>query len=328
MINVVPEISILMPVFNMSGYLEECIRSIQHQKNISWELIAVDDFSTDDSRQKLERLANENSRIHIFQNRKKGIIPALALAFEKSAGTYITRMDADDLMPADKLFMLYERARKNRKTVATGRVQYFSDSAVSEGYLRYQNWLNTVAEKNDFAVNIYRECVIASPNWMVHRACFEKDITLDSLQYPEDYDLVFKWYQNEYSFESVQQLTHLWREHPARTSRHSEIYQQQTFFKLKTNYFIDLELQDSTYVQLIGAGIKGKLVAAVLTARNITFDWFEYGKKSDAIKSVEELNNQHKAILTNWPVDEKQQSEILRFLESKKLVLGDNVWLF
>jgi glycosyltransferase involved in cell wall biosynthesis len=325
-----PDISILMPVYTMSGYLEACIRTIQSQKNVSWELLAVDDFSTDDSLKKLNEFARGDERISVLQNTHKGIIPALDLAFKNATGTYITRMDADDLMPSAKLELLLKIAQKDPKKIATGFVKYFSDFPVSEGYTRYEKWLNNVAEQGSFETNIYRECMVASPNWMVHRSCFENHIPFNKLAYPEDYDLVFQWYKNGYSFEAAAEVTHLWREHPQRTSRNSDIYQQETFFKLKTNYFIDLELRGENYVQLIGGGVKGKLVAAVLTARNISFDWFDYGKNQSGsnLKPVEKLQYVHKTILTNWPVDSNVQQEIRTFLAGKKMELGKNTWLF
>ncbi|MBI3135227.1 MAG: glycosyltransferase family 2 protein [Bacteroidetes bacterium] len=325
-----PEISILMPVFNMSGFLQECIHSIQMQQNVSWELIAVDDFSDDESLKLLENFAASDSRIRVLRNTDKGIIAALTLAFSHSRGTYITRMDADDVMPEHKLTTLKQIAVSDALKVATGNVSYFSAAPVSPGYIRYQNWLNEVAARGTFSENMYRECVIASPNWMVHRSCFEQKIDLNKLRYPEDYDLVFQWYKNGYAFESSANVTHLWREHAGRTSRNSEIYQQKSFFKLKTHYFIDLELSNNQPVQLIGAGIKGKLVAAILHERAIPFHWFTYGHAAEKkrLKPVSELSGTYKTILTNWPTSTAVQSEITAFLAEKKLVPGKNLWLF
>lgn len=325
-----PEVSILMPVYNMSGFLQECIESIQDQQRVSWELIVVDDFSMDASLKLLEHFAASDPRIRVFRNSTKGIIPALALAFGHSRGTYITRMDADDVMPQHKLFKLKQMAAGSNRNVATGKVHYFADKAVSPGYIRYQNWLNEVADQDTFSENIYRECVIASPNWMVHRSCFEQKIDLEKLCYPEDYDLVFQWYKNGYTFKSSADLTHLWREHPGRTSRNSDVYQQKSFFKLKTHYFIDLELSGNEPVQLIGNGIKGKLVAAILAERGVPFSWFAYDKTTEknGMKAVSELSGLYKTILTNWPTDAVVQSEITRFLAEKKLTAGINLWLF
>lgn len=325
-----PLVSILMPAYNAQRYLEDCICSVVAQDFKDWELLVMDDFSTDSTFETLEKFARSDSRIRIFRNTDKGIIPALSAAFSKAKGAYITRMDADDLMPATKISDLYKRASLSKKTIATGCVQYFSEKLVSAGYTRYQNWLNEVLRDNSFPESIYRECIVASPNWMVHRSCFEDEIDLNSLNYPEDYDLVFKWYLKGFEFSGVPRLTHLWREHPERTSRNSEIYQQESFFRLKTNYFIKLEVKPNEKIQLIGTGKKGKFVAAILRENQIQFDWFEYQKKEllHGILSVENLSAGFKTILTNWPIDEGLRSEVKKFLNSKGFVFGKNIWLF
>ena len=57
--------------------------------------------------------------------------------------------------------------------VATGMVQYFGKEKVSEGYKKYEKWINKVCAKNSFYEEIYRECVVASPNWMMHKEDFD-----------------------------------------------------------------------------------------------------------------------------------------------------------
>lgn len=325
-----PEIAILMPVYNMAGFLEDCVQSIQHQSFQNWELIAIDDFSTDNSYEALMQFAQRDRRIQVCRNDEKGIVPALAKAFNLSRGTFITRMDADDRMPQEKLMRLRSVIGDSTKRVVTGKVRYFSDEGVSEGYLRYEKWLNGLVENHLFEENSFRECVIASPNWMVHRSCFEKDISLAGLKYPEDYDLVFRWMEAGYQIAAVNEVTHFWREHPGRTSRNSEVYQQASFFRLKTDYFVKLKLVANEPVQLIGSGTKAKLVASHLRANQIPFTAFDFGEKwlKKGGRSIHDLNPDHQTILTNWPVSEKIQEEIVAFLKSKKLYFGHNVWLF
>ena len=121
-------ISILLPVFNAAPFLRACLDSILKQSLENWELLAVDDFSTDDSWQTLREFAEIDARISIYKNNEKGIIPALRLAFHHSQGEFITRMDADDLMPVDKLTNLHLALLKEGVGhVITGKVTYFSD---------------------------------------------------------------------------------------------------------------------------------------------------------------------------------------------------------
>jgi len=179
-----PIITILMPLHNATQYIDDCIESIVKQSFEKWELIIVDDFSTDDTVNFVKKWILNDSRISYFKNEKKGIIPALSTAFNKSKGKYITRMDGDDLMPENKLELFYNEIKKEQGLiVVTGKVKYFSEEKVSEGYLRYEKWLNEQVDRGTHWKNIYRECVIASPNWMVSRMCFEKIFALTDLVY-------------------------------------------------------------------------------------------------------------------------------------------------
>ena len=232
-----PIVSIIMPIKDAEDYLSDCLNSILAQGMEDWELIAVDDHSSDGSFAILSEFSSNENRITCLHNKGEGIIDALAMAFKSSKGEYISRMDADDIMPEQKLSKLLELCSKNPKTVASGRVTYFSKKKISEGYLRYENWLNRMSTHDELRKNLYRECVIASPNWMVHRACFESHILFEQLVYPEDYDMVFKWFHLGYKFELESSVTHMWREHPERTSRNSEHYQQASFFNLKNKSF-------------------------------------------------------------------------------------------
>lgn len=319
-----------MPCKNAEDFLAECLESVLAQTYTNWELLIVDDHSTDKSASIIQSFINRDNRIQKFVNVDVGIVSALSLAFSKSKGEYISRMDADDMMPAEKLKVLKELLGTRRKVVATSKVKYFSTAEVSEGYLAYQNWLNELKRHEDFKTNIYRECVVASPNWLVHRSCFENDLNLSELEYPEDYDMTLKWYSLAYQFVSSSETTHMWREHPQRTSRNSERYQQKSFYKLKLKHFVSNEVQDDDSVQLIGAGVKGKLTAAILKELNTDFIWFDFNKNrlvNNVLKDVQNIQPIGKTLLTNWPNEHNVRAAVIKFLEEKGFVFGENIWV-
>jgi len=319
-----------MPCKNAEVFLEDCISSIIAQTYLNWELVIVDYHSTDNSKKIIERFVKKDQRIKLFDNTEKGIIPALNLAFSKSKGAFISRMDADDVMPKDKFKSLKRLLGSQKKTVATSKVRYFSNEQVSHGYLNYQNWLNMMNESCDFEKNIYRECVVASPNWLVHRTCFEEDIKLDQLEYPEDYDMTLKWYGLGYQFITSPEMTQQWREHPDRTTRNSERYKQTSFFKLKLKHFVHYELDQKEEVQLIGAGTKGKLTASILTNLKRNYEWYDFNQtrlENNQLKDVKNIRPIRKTLMTNWPYDEKLREGISKFLKDKGFVFGENTWI-
>ena len=85
------KVSLLMPFKNTAPYIEECIQSIKNQSHKNWELLAVNDSSTDGSELIVEQEATTDSRIHLIANMGSGIIDALRTAFKRAVGRYISR---------------------------------------------------------------------------------------------------------------------------------------------------------------------------------------------------------------------------------------------
>jgi glycosyltransferase involved in cell wall biosynthesis len=267
-------ISIVMPVKNAGAYLEEGLDSILNQSETNWELIAVNDHSIDKSEHILQTYANSDQRISYFNNAGDGIIPALQTAYSHASGNMIHRMDADDVMPPHKLKLLKTKLQEvGTGHVVTGKVEYFAESEVSNGYRKYEHWLNQLCEADSHWLSIYKECVIASPAWLIFRDDFEKCGGFDSTIYPEDYDLVFRFYKAGYKVESVDEVVHLWRDHSSRTSRNHPNYQQNAFFSIKLHYFFELDRDFSRPLVVWGAGPKGKIMAKLLKKRNEKFVW-------------------------------------------------------
>jgi len=93
-----------MPVYNASEYLELSVRSVIEQTYKNWELLIVDDFSTDDSLAIAKRLSALDARIQVFSLQKNsGAAVSRNLAIEKASGRYIAFLDSDDTWKEIKL---------------------------------------------------------------------------------------------------------------------------------------------------------------------------------------------------------------------------------
>lgn len=93
-------ISIVLPVYNSTKYIDECLSSILKQTFEDFEIIIIDDGSTDDS---LIKIGNHNDdRINVIQN-KHNYIESLNIGMSVAKGKYIVRMDADDIMMPNRL---------------------------------------------------------------------------------------------------------------------------------------------------------------------------------------------------------------------------------
>ena len=92
-----PLVSILMPVRDDLRTLPDCLESIQKQSLKDWELVVVDDGSSDGSGEFLQETATKDSRIRVLREHPRGIVAALNSGLAACAGSYVARMDADDL---------------------------------------------------------------------------------------------------------------------------------------------------------------------------------------------------------------------------------------
>ncbi len=92
-----PVVSVIMPIHNGEATLDEAVRSILTQSFIDFELIAIDDGSTDGSLQILKKFAASDPRIHIISRPNTGIAGALNDGIAVARGKFLARMDADDI---------------------------------------------------------------------------------------------------------------------------------------------------------------------------------------------------------------------------------------
>lgn len=268
------KISLILPFRNTQEYLAECLESILEQHYTNWEVIAVDDFSTDESFHLVQSYATKDHRIKLFKNNDKGLIGALRLGRKNASGAYISRMDSDDIMGPDKLNVLLNPLLINGMGhLSVGKVKYFMDGELGEGFRKYEAWLNSLTESGRNFTEIYKECVIPSPNWLVHMDDFDKCGGFNSDTYPEDYDLAFRFFQNDLKVIPCEKTTHFWRDYPTRTSRTDSNYKDHAFIDLKMDYFLKMDKDAKRDLILWGAGDKGKRIAKILIEKEIHFQW-------------------------------------------------------
>lgn len=102
--NTQPLVSVIMPSYNSEGTIAESIKSVISQTYTNWEIIVVDDKSTDGTWTILKRFSEQYPNIHIFQNdMNRGAGASRNLAIEKAQGRFIAFLDSDDLWTEDKL---------------------------------------------------------------------------------------------------------------------------------------------------------------------------------------------------------------------------------
>lgn len=334
--NLNPAISILMPVKNTAAFLKDCLDSIINQTETDFELIAIDDHSTDESFTLLNEYSEKDQRINVFKNTGNGIIEALRLAYSKSSGEFITRMDSDDIMSLDKLKFLKSNLNASGKGhIALGKVKYFSEKKLGEGFKKYEVWLNSLIERGTSFEGIYKECVIPSPCWMVYREDLEKCNAFYPNDYPEDYDLAFRFYLEGLKPIACNKILHHWRDYATRTSRTHIHYADYTFLDIKMKYFLKLDYDSAKNLVIWGAGDKGKTIAKKLITQKIKFNWIcdnpkkigkhVYDQLMLPFTALESIDNSQSIITV---ANSGAQNEIIEYFKERKLSSNKDYFFF
>ena len=129
-----PTISIVMPVYNAGVYLKDAIQDILHQTYTDFELICVDDGSTDQSKDVLNYYADSDDRIHIISQYNQGAGAARNIGIDNAKGKYLLFLDADDRFELNLLKNSVSKIKDtNADIVLFGIDTFYSDSGIIVG---------------------------------------------------------------------------------------------------------------------------------------------------------------------------------------------------
>lgn len=149
-----PKVSIVMPVYNVEKYLDETIGCLKRQSLKDFEVIFVDDGSTDNSVQILEACCSADKRFSLVTQHNAGAGAARNIGIKKAAGDYVIFLDSDDLFEDDLLECSYDYALETgADVVAFDFCKFDTDGHVDNRKGVHDNWLN---EKK--AVFNYQDC--------------------------------------------------------------------------------------------------------------------------------------------------------------------------
>ena len=194
------KISIIVPVYNAENYLRRCIDSILEQTYTNFELLLINDGSTDGSAKILEEVKESDSRIRVVHKKNEGVSATRNLGLKLATGDYITFIDSDDFV--DKLYLevLYKSLTENDADIASGNFASFNeerqaflffttDETYFEKVYSPQEWLD---QENNPRHNLFLT-VIFTPFKLYKRELWE------NIEYPvgrvrEDDAIIHKLY--------------------------------------------------------------------------------------------------------------------------------------
>ena len=114
-----PAISVIIPAFNASRFLDRCLRSLQEQTFQDWEAVFVDDGSTDGTGALLDRHAAGDSRIRVFHKANAGVSAARNEALKQAEGRYILFVDSDDFLHPQAMEITFGLAERDGSDVVS-----------------------------------------------------------------------------------------------------------------------------------------------------------------------------------------------------------------
>ncbi len=260
-----PLVSVLMPCYNAADTLPEALQSLSAQTWHDFEVIAVDDGSTDATPLVLRDWARKERRLRLLSQPHQGIIAALNAGLEQCQGQYIARMDADDRAHPERLERQTAFLEGHPEiSVVSCRVTVFPSDQVRAGFRLYVEWLNGLLSDEEIRRQIFIESPLPHPSLLLRKEALLSVGGYQEHGWPEDYDLLLRLYLAGARFAKLEEYLLEWREHPQRLTRQDRRYSLENFLRAKAHYLCRGPLQGCDGVILWGAGMIGRRLGRLL----------------------------------------------------------------
>ncbi|MCC5835718.1 MAG: glycosyltransferase family 2 protein, partial [Opitutales bacterium] len=159
-----PAVAVILCARDAAATIDTAVESVRAQSFQDWELILINDGSTDATGERMLAHAAADSRIQVLQQCEKGIVSAFEYGRAHTAAPLIARMDADDAMLPARLERQVEYLNQHPETgLVSCKVDYGGDRRRQRGYARYVDWVNSLQTPEQIALRRFIESPIVNP---------------------------------------------------------------------------------------------------------------------------------------------------------------------
>lgn len=266
-----PRISILMPARNEERYLQAALNSLYRQTCTEWELVAVDDGSSDGTAAILAEAAGRDRRVRVIRSGGIGLVAALNAGLAACGGALLARMDGDDICHPRRLELQAAHLDAHPDTgLVACNFRHFPRTGLKNGMIDYEAWQNSLADHAQVIRDLFVESPFVHPSIMTRRTIIEELGGYQDNSWPEDYDLWLRMAAAGVRFARLPQTLLFWRDHPERATRTMVEYASHAFRACKCRYLLYGFLQGTRDVVIAGAGVEARAWQRVLAASGVT----------------------------------------------------------
>jgi len=232
-----PQVSVVMPVWNAATTVAAAVASVRAQTLCDWELIVVDDGSTDATVAEIDRAGAGDARVRLLRRVHGGVVAAANAGAAEARAPFVARLDADDeMMPGRLAAQVALLASRPEIGVASSLVEFGGDPISARGYALHVDWINSLLEPDEIARSRFIESPLANPSAMFRRELIDRHGGCADTGEPEDYELWLRWLDAGVRFSKVPEVLLRWNDPPARLTRTDERYSESSFYRCKCRY--------------------------------------------------------------------------------------------
>ena len=314
-----PIVSVVLPVRNGAATIGRAIASVRAQTFREWELIVVDDGSTDASAGIVAEIARIDPRVRMFDVSRAGIVAALNAGLSVARGEFVARMDADDESAPERMAeqVAFLRAAKNTAIgLVSCQVGFGGDRKANAGYALHVDWINSLLTPEQIALNRFVESPLAHPSVMFRRELLEKYGGYEAGDFPEDYELWLRWLDAGVQMEKVPRELLRWNDSGGRLSRVDSRYDPEAFFRVKATWIARevARVSRARRVLVWGAGRPTRKRAAHLEAQGICIAGYV---DVDAKKVTDAIGGTGLPVVSNDKVPSPAEAFVLGYVSSR-----------